>query len=103
MRALAFVRSLAILVVASVAVPVGLIAASQWRFGGASPLHGVPRPDRFTVDGFGSILSEPLIDRALADVAVRSAMVVAWLAVGVFVITVVAETAHMMRFGGHHL
>ncbi len=103
MRALAFVRSLLIVLAAGVVVPVGLLTASDWRFGGVSPWHGVPRPERWSAHGLRALLAEPLTDRALADVAVRIAVVIAWVAVAVFVVTVVAETAHMVRHGGHHL
>ena len=103
MRAFMFVRSLALVGVAGVAVPVALVAASQWRFGGASPLRGVHGPHRWSADELGSLFAEPLTDRTLADVAVRIALVVAWLAVALFVVTVAAETAHMIRHGGHHL
>ncbi|HZB40170.1 MAG TPA: LysM peptidoglycan-binding domain-containing protein, partial [Ilumatobacter sp.] len=103
MRVIAFIRSLLIVVVVGVVVPVALAVAGEWRFGGASPLHGVPAPDRWSADALRALLAEPLTDRMLADVAVRTAFVVGWLAVLVFVLTVVAETAHLVRHGGHHL
>jgi hypothetical protein len=49
MRAFAFLRSALIMIVAGVAVPVGLLTTSQWRFGGASPLHGSGGPGRWSL------------------------------------------------------
>ena len=103
MRAIAFVRSLLIVLVVGAAVPVALAATSRWRFGGASPLHGMPGPDDWSSGGLRALFAEPLTDRVLADVAIRIALLVAWAAVLVFVVTVAAETAHMLRHGGHHL
>jgi len=103
MRAFAFLRSALIMIVAGVAVPVGLLTTSQWRFGGASPLHGIGGPGRWSLAALRSSFAQPLTDHVLADVTIRIALLIAWLAVGVFVLTVVAEAAHMVRHGGHHL
>jgi hypothetical protein len=103
MRAIRFIRSLLVVIVAGVAVPVGLVATSRWRFGGASPLHGAAGPHRWSPAALRSSFAQPLTDRVLADVSIRCALLIAWLAVGVFVLTVMAETAHMVRHGGHHL
>lgn len=103
MRAFAFVRSVLVVIAAGVVVPVALTAASQWRFGGSSPFHGMSGPHGWSAGGLRSLLAAPLTDRTLADVAVRVALVVAWCAVAVFIVTVVAEMVHMVRHGGHHL
>ena len=104
MRAIAFVRSLLIVLV------VGAVCA-----GCAGCHEPVAVRRRFTAardawpqsigrsGGLRALFAEPLTDRALADVAIRIALLVAWSAVLVFVVTVVAETAHMLRHGGHHL
>src|SRR5262245_32060579 len=103
MRTVAFLRSLAIVFVAGVAAPTLLMTVGQRRFGGRAPWAGVPGPSRWSVDGMRDLLAEPMSDRTLTDAAVHLAILVAWSAVVVFVITVAAETAHMMRHGGHHL
>ena len=89
--------------VAGVIVPLALMWTSRWRFGGASPLHGVTQPGGWSADGLRSSLSDPVTDRMLADIAIRLALLVAWAAAAMFVLTVVAEAAHMVRHGGHHL
>ena len=101
MRVVAFTRSLLIVIVVGVVVPMALTAAGRWRFGGASPLHGAPAPGAWSSEDLRALLAEPLTYRVLADVAIRIALVVAWAAVLVFVVTVVAESAHMLRHGGH--
>ena len=53
--------------------------------------------------GLRALFAEPLTDRMLAETAIRIALIVAWAAVLVFIVTVAAETAHMVRHGGHHL
>ena len=94
MRAIAFFRSLLIVACVAVGSPIALAAVSRWRFGSASPLHGVPGPDRWSAGGARSLLAAPLTERTLGDVAIRLAVLVVWVAVLVFVLTVVVEAVH---------
>ena len=98
-----FVRSLLILILVGGVGPIALVAVGEWRFGGGSPVHGIPSPDRWSASGLRALFAEPLTDRMLAETAIRIALIVAWAAVLVFIVTVAAETAHMLRHGGHHL
>jgi LysM repeat protein len=102
-RSLTFIRSLLILLLVVGAAPIALVAVGEWRFGSGSPMHGVPGPDQWSASGLRAVLAEPLTDRLLAETAIRIALIVAWAAVLVFIATVGAETAHMLRHGGHHL
>ncbi|MFP5487866.1 MAG: LysM peptidoglycan-binding domain-containing protein, partial [Acidimicrobiia bacterium] len=95
-----FVSSLAALVVVVVALPYGLITAARARFGGGSPWAGVPSPDTWEWARVRRALTEQLTDDTIADVLVRTSLVVAWVAAGVFVVTVLAEATHMVRHGG---
>jgi DNA-binding SARP family transcriptional activator len=103
MRALTFFRSLLMLMLVGGVVPIALIAVGEWRFGGGSPVHGVAGPNRWSAGGLRALFAEPLTDRTLAETAIRIALIVAWAAVLVFIVTVAAEMAHMVRHGGHHL
>ena len=98
-----FVRSLLILILVGGVGPIALVAVGEWRLGGGSPVDGVPSPNRWSASGLRALFAEPLTDRMLAETAIRVAMIVAWAAVLVFIVTVAAETAHMLRHGGHHL
>ena len=104
MRAIAFVRSLAD---RARRRRRGADCAGCRRAGGGSVAlrRCTVCPGRATgrSGGLRALFAEPLTDRTLADVAIRIALLVAWAAVLVFVVTVAAETAHMVRHGGHHL
>ena len=86
-RALTFFRSLLILILVGGVVPIALIAVGVWRFGGGSPVHGVPGPNRWSAGGLRALFAEPLTDRALAETAIRIALIVAWAAVLMFIVT----------------
>src|SRR5688572_9587094 len=103
MRAITFARSLVMFVIVAGGIPIALAAVSNWRFGGRLPVSGLPGPEQWRLDDVRSVLADPLTDRILADLVIRGTLFVAWVAVLVFVATVVAEAAHMLRHGGHHL
>jgi hypothetical protein len=102
-RLMRFTRSVLVLVTISVAVPAALVKVCTARFGGASPLSGVHRPTDVSWGQIRGVLTRRLDEQLIADIVIRSAIVVCWLAVVVFVVTVVVETVHMARHGGHHL
>ena len=102
-RVLALVRALATVSFIVVVVPAALGAASNSRFGGRQPLHGVPAPSRWRFEQLQTIVTEELPQHTIADLVIRASLVSAWVAVLVFVVTVVIETVHMLRHGGHHL
>ena len=97
---LAFGRAVALLGVVLVGIPWMLIAAARSRFGGGSPLHGVPSPAGWNAGEIWQALTDRLTDQTVADVVIRCSLIVAWVAVGVLVITIIAETAHMVRHDG---
>ncbi len=93
-----------------VVVPAVLLAVSNARFGHASPLHGMDAPWRWTLDAARSWwhrLTDQLdTSDELIDVFVRLALLVAWVCVGVVVVTIVGEVVFQLRHGmpssGHH-
>ena len=99
-RAVAFLRSVVLLVVLVVGVPWALIAASRSRFGGAAPLHGVSSPTDWRFAEIEQALTDRLTDQTIADVVIRVSLIVDWVAVIVVVFTVVSEVAHMLRHDG---
>ena len=99
-RGVRFVSSLALFGVCAVGVPWGLTIAARARFDGASPLHGVPAPRDWERARIRQALTDQLTEDTIADVVVRACLLVAWAAVIVLVVTVVAEAAHMIRHGG---
>ena len=96
----AFVRSLVLLGALAVGVPWLLLAAARARFGGGMPLHGVAAPSEWSRDRVWSALTDRLTDQTVADIVIRIALLVAWAAVIVLVLTVVAELVHMIRHDG---
>lgn len=102
-RTFQFVRSLVVLAALAVAVPAGLAWAARERFGGALPFHGVPSPAEWEPSRIWAALTEQLTEQTIADIVIRTALVVAWVALAVFVLTVIAETWHMVRHAGMHL
>jgi LysM repeat protein len=81
--------------VALVAVPLGLMALSRWRFGSASPLAGGVVPWRWTGSGvsswFDSLARSLQTSDGLINVFLRVAVVVAWACVAVLGISLLAE------------
>ncbi|MDJ0767996.1 MAG: LysM peptidoglycan-binding domain-containing protein [Ilumatobacter sp.] len=99
-RAAAFVRSVALLGLLAIGVPVALMFAADERFGGRAPLHGVASPAEWELDTIRSALTDRLTDETVADVVIRLSLLVAWAAVIVLVLTVIAEAVHMVRHDG---
>ncbi len=99
-KAAAFARSVSLLALVGVAVPWGLMAAASARFGGRAPLHGVPSPTDWEAGRIWDALTDRLTDQTVADVVIRAALLVAWGAVVVLIVTVAAEVIHMLRHDG---
>ena len=99
-RVAVFLRAVVVLAIAAVGVPLLLVAASSARFGGGAPLHGVPAPTDWQFDRVKRALTDPLTDRTIADIVIRIALVTAWIAVAVLVLTVLIEVVHMIRHRG---
>lgn len=96
----AFARSMLLIALIVVAAPWGLTAAARARFGGGSPLHGVGSPSTWSLDSVTSALGQRLTDATIADIVIRLSLVIAWIALVVTVLTIVAETVHMVRHQG---
>ena len=96
----ALLRSLALLALLVFGVPTLLIVAALERFGGGAPLHGVASPVDWDADRIKSALTDRLTDHTVADVVIRLSLMIAWVAVVVLVITVIAEVVHMLRHDG---
>ena len=99
-RSMVFARSVLMLAVIALGVPAALILAAQERFGAGSPLTGVVPPSEWSAERIRGALTDRLTDHTIADVVIRISLVVAWIAVVVIVVTVVAEAAHMVRHDG---
>ncbi len=99
-RAERIVTSLGLLVALFGALPAALVAVSGARFESAYPLAGVPPVWRWDLARIRSAASEPLAESAVVDILVRASLVIIWLAVGVMVVTTVAEIVHMIRHRG---
>ena len=95
-RLLASLVALAAVVLA----PVGLVWVARRRFGGASPWTGVDPPWRWDATAIREALTNRLTESVIVDVIVRVALAAIWVAVGVILVTIVAETIHMVRHGG---
>ncbi len=93
-------RSIGLLALVVIALPWALIAGARARFGGASPLHGVPSPTDWDLSRIVSVLTSRLTEATLTDIVIRAALVVAWVAILVVVVTAVAELVHMIRYDG---
>lgn len=90
-----------LLVLGAVALaPVGLVWVARRRFGGASPWTGIDPPWQWDTAAIRDTLTNRLTESAIVDVIVRVALVAIWVAAGVILITIVAETVHMIRHGG---
>ncbi len=94
------VTSLGLLVAVVAVVPATLVAVSRIRYGSAVPLAGVRPPWRWDADEIRRIAAEPLADSSIADLLIRTSLCVIWVAIGVVVLTTIAEVAHMVRHGG---
>lgn len=99
-RIIRFLVSLAAFVGLSVGVPWSLIAAARARFGGASPLQGVPSPADWQWERIRGALTERLTEEMVTDLVIRICLVVVWAGVGVLLTIVVAEVVHRVRHGG---
>jgi hypothetical protein len=99
-RLFAFLRAMILLALAVVGIPVLLVSASRARFGGGAPLHGVASPTDWQFDRVEQALTDRLTDQTIADVVIRSSLIVAWIALGVLVLTVMTEVVHMLRHQG---
>ena len=95
-----FLRALALLLVVAVGVPWFLIWAAERRFGGPAPWSAMPPVDEWSVSTIGAALTDRLSEATVADIVIRAALVVVWVAVIVLLVTVVAELIHMIRHAG---
>src|SRR5690606_7597898 len=96
--AMRLLRSVLLLGLLLVGVPATLIAIATARFGGGSPLHGLPSPGEWS-DVQGA-LTERLPDSTIADIVIRLGLSVGWIAVLALAVTVAVEAVHMARHGG---
>ncbi len=99
-RAAALIRSLITLIIVTVVLPVSLATVSERRFGGRAPWHGLPSPSSWRLGGLPDAVTGRLTEGLIADVVIRGSLMLTWLAIVLFAITVVAELAHMIRHGG---
>ncbi len=95
-RLLASLLALAAVVLA----PVGLAWIARRRFGGTPPWTGIDPPWHWDTTAIREALTNRLTDSVIVDVIVRVALAAIWVAVGVILVTIVAETIHMVRHGG---
>lgn len=102
-RVFQFTRSIVVLAALAVGVPAALVWAARERFGGAMPFHGVPSPADWELDRIVDGLTDRLTEQTVADIVIRTSLAIAWVALAVFLLTVVAEAVHMLRHGGLHL
>ena len=90
-----------LLALAAVALaPVGLVWVARRRFGGASPWTGVDPPWQWHTAAIRDSLTNRLTESVIVDVILRVALAAVWIAVAVILVSVVAETVHMIRHGG---
>ena len=99
-RLAAFARALALVGVLVVGVPVALILSARARFGGGAPLHGVTSPSDWEVARIKAALTDRLTEHTVAEIVIRLSLIVAWAAVVVLVLTIIAELIHMLRHDG---
>ncbi len=83
-----------------VALPIGLLATSEWRFGTRNPLAGLRAPWTWRRAEIDSTIRRPLEDDTVVDIILRSCIVVAWAALAVVVVTVMLEAIHLVRHRG---
>lgn len=84
----------------AIATPVMLLKVTKARFGGWSPLTGVPPLSRWNGRDFASRFTDRLTETAIADLVIRVSLTVVWIVVLATVVIVVAEIVHMSRHGG---
>lgn len=99
-RTAMFVRSIVLVTALVVGGPWLLTWAARRRLGGPTPWSGVAPPGEWRWHIIRSALTDRLTESTLADLVVRTGLVVVWLAIGVLCCTVVAESVHMVRHGG---
>ena len=80
--------------------PLSLIWVARRRFDGAAPWSGVDPPWRWDAIAIRDALTDRLTESVIIDVILRLALGAAWVAVAVILVTIVAETVHMVRHGG---
>lgn len=93
-----FFAALASVAALTVGAPVLLVAAARWRFGGGAPWHGVAAPAEWS--RIRRALTDQLTEQSVADIVIRSALTIAWVALIVLAVTIVAELIHMVRHAG---
>ncbi|MGA9277575.1 LysM peptidoglycan-binding domain-containing protein, partial [Ilumatobacter sp.] len=94
------VASIAALIVLFVVVPIGVVAATRFRFDTANPLGGTSPPWRWDADSIRDTLTAPLRDDALVDLMIRGSLILIWVALLVIAVTTVTEAVHMVRHRG---
>ena len=97
---LRFIGALSGLLAIAVGGPWALVVVARRSCGGWSPFHGLPTPADWSTEGVRTALTQRLTDSTVADVVVRTGLVVGWLAVVVIVWSVIAELVHLVRFDG---
>ncbi|MGA1439435.1 MAG: LysM peptidoglycan-binding domain-containing protein, partial [Ilumatobacteraceae bacterium] len=95
-----FLGALSGLLAIAVGGPWALVVVARRSCGGWSPFHGLPTPADWSTEGVRTALTQRLTDSTVADVVVRTGLVVGWLAVVVIVWSVIAELVHLVRFDG---
>ncbi len=83
-----------------IALPIGLLAASEWRFGTGNPLAGLRPPWTWGREELDASIRRPLEDDTVVDLILRCCIVIAWVALAVVVLTVVLEVVHLLRHRG---
>jgi nucleoid-associated protein YgaU len=96
----AFARALVLLALVAVIAPWMLIAAARARFDGPAPWSAMPPLGEWSLSSIGGALTDRLSESTIADIVIRVGLTVAWVAIVVLVVTVVAEVVHMLRHGG---
>ena len=96
----AFVRALVLLALVAVIAPWMLIAAARARFDGPTPWSAMPPVDEWSLSTVKGALTDRLSESTIADIVIRVGLAIAWVAIVVLLVTVVAEMAHMLRHGG---
>ncbi|HEX4980217.1 MAG TPA: LysM peptidoglycan-binding domain-containing protein, partial [Ilumatobacteraceae bacterium] len=96
LRLLASLLALAVVAVA----PLGLTWVARQRFGRAAPWTDVDPPWQWDVAAIRDALTNRLTESVIVDVIVRVALAATWVAVAVILVTIVAETVHMVRHRG---
>ena len=95
-----FLRALVLLAVIVVGVPWFLTWAANQRFGGPAPWSAMPPVGEWSASTIGEALTDRLSEATVADIVIRIALAVVWVAIIVLLVTVVAEMAHMVRHAG---